>query len=94
MHVVAMAVMVLVLVLRGNVPLVVASYIHVPTVRYSKEVQVQVASHRYHMVPTFLIFACIVEEKKALSCYLPYLGTLPCHEESISHAQHPKLNQE
>lgn len=34
------------------------------------EVQVQVASHRYHMVPTCLIFACIVEEKKALSCYL------------------------
>lgn len=69
MHVVAMAVMVLVLVLRGNVPLVVAGS-YIPTVRYSKEVQVQVASHRYHMVPTCLIFACIVEEKKALSCYL------------------------
>lgn len=93
MHVVvAMAVMVLVLVLEVNVPLVVAGS-YIPTVRYSKEVQVQVASHRYHMVPTCLIFACIVEEKKALSCYLPYLGTLPCHEESISHAQHPKLNQ-
>lgn len=71
MHVVvAMAVMVLVLVLEVMyLPLVVAVQLHT-SVRYSKEVQVQVASHRYHMVPTCLIFACIVEEKKALSCYL------------------------